>query len=343
MSIPEVQRWLIKKRLDAAIFKPLGEDPDPTIQYLIGYDGHGVLRIPAKGEPILFVYSLEENRAKKIFKNTVVSRDPFKEALKGRRLGLEVRRWTVPEFKLHKLSGRVVDLTPEVRVLRAIKSKKEINKLSFVAKQTSKIFEDLLKQWKNFKTESDVAAWIDYQIKKRGGEPSFPTIVASGKNAAMPHYTPQRKKLQRGFCVLDFGMKYQGYCADMTRTIFIGKPKEQDCKYYGKVFAAQEAAYQKIKSDTPTKTLHEIAITTLGDDAKYFIHALGHGIGLEVHESPRVSMNAEDILKENMIITLEPGIYIPNRLGIRIEDMFLVTKNGSKKLTTAPRRMICVK
>ncbi len=343
MSIEAVQQWLVKKRLDAAIFKPLGEDPDPTIQYLIGYDGHGILRIPVKGEPALFVYSLEANRAKKLFKNTVVSKDPFKEALRGKRLGLEIRRWTVPEFRQQKLSGRVIDLTPEIRVLRAVKSKSEINKLSFVAKETSRIFVDMLKQWKTFKTESDVAAWIDYQIKKRGGEPSFPTIVASGKNAAMPHYTPQKKKLQKGFCVLDFGMRYQGYCADMTRTVFIGKPREQDCKYYGKVFAAQEAAYQKIKPNIPTNKLHEIAIKTLGDDAKYFIHALGHGIGLEVHEAPRVSSNATDTLKENMIITLEPGVYIPNKLGIRIEDMILVTKNGPKKLTTAPRQLICVK
>lgn len=334
-----VQEYLRKRKLHGALFRGVGEEWDPTIRYFTGFDGMGFLWIPAKGKSTLLTYSLEATRAKKYHKNVKVINKPLNKLLnlKGKKIGIEFDKWSVPRYKNGKFKG--ADITEFTRSLRAVKSKKELQILKHACKETSSIFTKLIKNW-SFKTEADVAAWIDYEIKKRGGQPGYNTIVASGKNGAMPHYTPKNVKLQKGFCVMDFGMRYEGYTADLTRTIFLGKPKKEHQDAYEAIQKAHKASYKEAKPGNKTSKVHKAAEKALGKRNKYFIHSVGHGIGLEIHESPSVGPGSKDILKEGMVITIEPGIYYPNKFGIRLEDDLVIIKKGASFLTSAKRDLI---
>ena len=167
---------------------------------------------------------------------------------------------------------------------------------------------------------------------------SFEPIVAFGPHSAIPHHHNTATKLKKGDTLLvDMGMKYKGYCSDMTRTFFFGKPSAQQQKVYELVLEAQEAGIKKIKSGVATKKVDEAARKALGNYEEYFKHSLGHGIGLEVHEMPSLSGRSTEILKENMIVTVEPGIYLDGKFGVRIEDMGRVTAKGYENFTGAAK------
>lgn len=193
-------------------------------------------------------------------------------------------------------------------------------------------------------TELEVAAELEYFMKKQGAEKtSFDTIVASGLHSSMPHAVPDNKKIEPGdFITMDFGCVYQGYCSDMTRTVVLGKADSQQKKVYETVLRAQEAALSKIQAGMCCKDVDQIArsiITEAGYGA-YFGHALGHGVGLEIHEEPRLSKACDTILQVNMIQTVEPGIYIPGFGGVRIEDMVIIKENGCENLAESPKELL---
>lgn len=192
-------------------------------------------------------------------------------------------------------------------------------------------------------TENDLRDFILSEIKKRGLRPSFPPIVTSGPRAGNDiHPKPTDKKLQ-GFVIIDFGVRYQGYCSDMTRMLFVGKITKDQKEIYNKVLKSYESSMGMIKEGVRCMDLDIKARKTLGVYQKYFIHMLGHGVGKRIHENPKIFFKLEKpILKSGMIITIEPGIYIKNKLGIRIEDTVLVTKNGFKSLTNSPTKLFVV-
>jgi Xaa-Pro aminopeptidase len=191
--------------------------------------------------------------------------------------------------------------------------------------------------------ERDIAAEIDYAIRKQSAEgPSFEAIVASGPRASMPHATVSDRTLQSGdLVILDFGAVFRGYASDMTRTLVVGAPTVQQRAVYEIVLRAQEAAIAAAKAGLRCAELDRVARTII-EDACYgpqFGHSLGHGVGLGVHEQPRISSKSDQVLKPGMVITIEPGIYIPGWGGIRIEDLVVIQPDGCENLTTAPKRL----
>ena len=201
------------------------------------------------------------------------------------------------------------------------------------------IFNGILKNFKSFKTEKDIEKYVKKILKKHGMTNSYPPIVAN--NTSIIHAKPRYKKLERGFLVLDIGAKYEGMCSDMTRTLFIGKANKKEKELYNLVKNCQEKCIKKLKVGISCKELHEYSLKLLGKHAKYFPHALGHGIGSKVHRSPRISYKSNEVIKEG-IIAIEPGVYIKNNnedFGIRVEDTICIG-NKIEILTRFPKKLI---
>ncbi|MCK4589244.1 MAG: M24 family metallopeptidase [Nanoarchaeota archaeon] len=212
-------------------------------------------------------------------------------------------------------------------------------KLKYVKKAcqaTDQIFNKLIKNF-HFKTEIEVADFILNEIKKKSLKPAFPMIVASERNHHHIHHYPKKHKLS-GFTIIDFGVKYKGFCSDMTRTLFIGKPKKQDLKLYNLVLKTQQNCLKRIKIGQPYKDLDIYARTQLQPYQKYFKHTLGHGLGRKIHQKPKISPHSKDKAKFGDIITIEPGLYKKNNFGIRIEDTVYLGKK-TQILTKSPRKL----
>lgn len=192
--------------------------------------------------------------------------------------------------------------------------------------------------------ESEIAADLEFFARGMGAEGmSFETIVASGQRSALPHGRATTAKLpRRGFVTLDFGVILNGYCSDMTRTVHLGKPGREEQVAYDAVLEAQEAAVAAVKPGAACGEVDEAARSVLRRAKldRYFTHSTGHGVGIEIHEAPRVAAEQKQVLAPGMVITIEPGIYIEGKFGIRIEDMVAVTPDGGKILTPAPKAMI---
>ena len=227
---------------------------------------------------------------------------------------------------------------------RQIKTPEEIELLREAEHIGDMAFDDILGILKPGMTELEVAAEIEYSMKKHGAEGlSFDTIAASGVNSSMPHAIPSSKKLAEGeFITMDFGCIYQGYCSDMTRTVCIGKASDEMKQVYNIVLSAQLSVLENLKPGMMCKDVDRIArdyITAQGF-GEYFGHGLGHGVGLYIHESPAFNTRDTSIVKPGMIETDEPGIYLPGRFGVRIEDMALITEDGVEPLANSPKRLI---
>lgn len=226
-------------------------------------------------------------------------------------------------------------LTPfakELHRLRIIKTPDEIASLQKAQDMADRAFTELLKVIHSGMTEKRVAAELDYIGAKLGSEgPSFDTIVGSGPNGAMCHAIPGERKLTRGdLVVLDYGCIYNGYHSDMTRTFAVGEPDDFAKKIYGIVRTAQAKALDALRPGITGKQLDAIARDYIAEQGygECFGHSLGHGFGLLIHEAPRASVNSDTVFEEGMTITVEPGIYIEGRLGVRIEDCCVVTRDG---------------
>ncbi len=228
------------------------------------------------------------------------------------------------------------------RNLRLVKTKEEISFIKNGCQIADGIFNDVIKNFKTFKTETDVASFLEYKIKKRGLDISFKPIVASGKNSSMPHYSPKNIKLQKGFCVIDFGVKYNGYCTDMTRTIYIGKPSEKDIKMYNLLLETEKAAVASVRENTECGLVYDNVVKWLGKYSKNFTHGLGHGVGVEIHEAPNLKPQSKDKIKSNMVFTVEPGVYFAEKFGIRIEDTVALVEGKPDVLTKSPKGLILI-
>lgn len=184
--------------------------------------------------------------------------------------------------------------------------------------------------------EREVANWIKNELKKHRARPAFRIIVASGKRSAKPHGFATHKRIRKGeLVVVDFGAVYNGYCSDITRTFFVGKPTAKQRKVYNIVKKAQEKAIRAVKAGREGREVDEAARAYIKQKGfgKYFIHNTGHGIGRKVHEAPKLSKDNRNRLRVGQVVTIEPGIYIKGWGGVRIEDMVLVTKKGCQVLT----------
>ena len=217
------------------------------------------------------------------------------------------------------------DVFEKVRMVKDIEELKIIKKSLQIALDT---FEYVKPQVVAGATELDIANEIEYRMKKLGASgPSFDTIVASGKRSALPHGVATKKVIENGDAVvIDMGAVYNGYCSDITRTIFVGgKSKEQE-RVYDLVAKAQKFAIDAIEAGVSCKDVNEVAVNEFRKNAmdKYFVHSLGHGVGLDVHERPFVAGRSCDVFEPGMVVTVEPGLYLPDQFGVRIEDMVMV-------------------
>jgi Xaa-Pro aminopeptidase len=233
---------------------------------------------------------------------------------------------------------------PIVEQLRVVKDAGELALMSQAALIGSNLFDHILGVIRPGISEVEVAAELEYQARLRGAEGmSFETIVASGVRSALPHGRATTALLpRRGFLTLDFGIIHKGYCSDMTRTVFLGQPNREQRRAYEAVLEAQEAAVGAVSAGVPCGEVDEAARGVLrkAGMAEAFSHSTGHGVGLEIHEAPRVGAEQKTRLQSGMVVTIEPGVYWPGKFGIRIEDMVAVTQNGGQVLTLAAKALI---
>ena len=264
-------------------------------------------------------------------------------------LAIEVDRTTVKEYERLKkeLDGiEVVDggLARAIELQRAVKSHDEYLLMQKAQDIADKSYGQLLSQIGAGMTERQVAVRLASLIRENGAErESFDTIVVSGQNSSMPHGVPSDRKLQNGDLVtIDFGVKLNGYCSDMTRTFAIGKIGDEEKRVYDTVLQAQQAAFSAIKLGTPCRNV-DAAARELIYNAGYegcFEHTLGHSLGLEIHEGPRFSPTEEALVEPGLVLSVEPGIYLSGRFGCRIEDVVYITEDGFINLTHSPKELI---
>jgi len=284
--------------------------------------------------------------------------------LKIKKLGIEKNDLRVSEYEELKryinrfaAACRLIYIENLVEDLRAQKEPEEIEKIEKAVEIADWCFTHLLSFLKPGLTEKEIADEIEWFVRKKGAcDLSFDPIVASGPNSSLPHYLTGNRKIKRNDLVLlDFGAKVDGYCSDMTRVVFFGKPTEEQKKIYQIILTAQNKAldallyyFKVIKStDKKAKEIDKIARDYLKSKGFKFVHGLGHGVGLSEHEAPRLGPASRDILKEGMVFSLEPGVYLPGKparrqagFGIRIEDLVILEKSGPRVLTKSEKEII---
>ncbi len=254
---------------------------------------------------------------------------------------------TVRTFNNYKeLPVELVPMTPVIDSVRLVKNKYEIECLQKAQSIADEAFAELITKIHAGMTEKEVANELDHLLRVHGAdENSFDTIVGSGPNGALCHATPGARKLKEGdLVVIDFGCKYKGYCSDMTRTVAIGEPCDELKKIYGIVLRAQLAALDALKPNMSAKELVAVARGVIPDEGygPCFGHSLGHGFGLDIHEAPYASTRSNDTLVPGSTITVEPGIYVENLGGVRIEDDCVLTENGFIDLAHTTKELIII-
>ena len=257
-------------------------------------------------------------------------------------VGFEEGYVTYAKYKefMHKYKiNSLVETENIIEKQRMIKDENEIKNITKACEITDSCFKYLLGFIKKGMTEKEIAIEIEKFFRLNGAEGlAFDTIVASGVNSSMPHAVPTNKKIESGDPItIDFGCKYNGYRSDMTRTIFVDFVQDYYKKVYDLVLKNQLLIEKEIKDGMNSKTLFKMVESDFKVNGYDFIHALGHGVGLDIHERPFIGRKDEMLLKENMVITNEPGIYIPGKFGVRIEDTVLVTKEGAVSLTKSDK------
>lgn len=237
-----------------------------------------------------------------------------------------------------------VDVSPAIEEARRFKSVEELRRVAEAGRIGSEAFDMVLEKIHEGMTENELASELAHEMMKLGATgPSFETIVAFGANSSMPHYSPGKTKLKRGDLVLmDYGALFQRYCSDITRTVVLGQANEQQKHMHDVVLEAQTKSMHAIKENMNGKDVDKVArdIIDASEFKGRFIHSLGHGLGMDVHDHPALSSNLDFPLKDSMVVTVEPGVYIPKVGGLRIEDDVVVKKDGFELLTKAPRDLI---
>ncbi len=263
-------------------------------------------------------------------------------------IGFESDQWTVDIH--NKISScfhkkQFVPLSDELKLIRARKDKTEIALMKKAASISSAAICGALSEIRPCITEKDLALELEYRARKLGADQvSFEPIVAFGENSALPHAKPTTKKINnRDFIVIDFGVKYKSYCSDETCTVIFGELTKKQKHAYQAVKIAQEAALACIKSNVEASAIDRRTRNAFSEKYRnYFVHGTGHGVGLEVHEAPRLASDSQDVLEANMVVTVEPGLYFPGHWGIRIEDTVLVKENCCEKLTKMDKELIVI-
>lgn len=327
-----------------------------SIKYLTNIENEGTLLITRK-ENIFLTYTmfLESVKSTLTINDEIIVAD-FREISKEEyenfflfceNIGFEEDYVTYKQYHYLKQKYRANNLAETdniIEKLRAVKDEEEIEKIRKACELTDKCFSHLLEFIKIGMTEKEIAFEVEMFFRKNGAEGlAFDTIVAIGENSANPHWKPGDRKVQMADLILiDMGCKYQGYCSDMTRTIFMGCILEEIKPVYDLVLKNQINTTKEIKEYASIKTITQMVESDFKLNNYSLIHSLGHSIGMETHEMPYINSKNETFLKANMVIANEPGIYIPGKYGIRIEDTILVERNGCTVLTKSPKDYVVI-
>ena len=263
-------------------------------------------------------------------------------------LGYEENYLTVAELREYeeKLNAKLIPMHKPISSFRAVKENWELELMKQAQAITDKAFSEMLGRIKTGMTEKELQAELIYCLYKNGGEGlSFDPIVVSGPNTSLPHGVAGDRVIQEGdFVTMDFGVIYKGYCSDMTRTVAVGYATEEMKKVYDTVLQAQLAGIAATKAGVTGREVDAAARQVITDAGygKYFGHGYGHSLGLEVHEAPNCNPGGETVMAENMVSSAEPGIYLPGKFGVRIEDTIVFKADGHENLTKSPKNLIIV-
>jgi Xaa-Pro aminopeptidase len=354
----KLREHLATTRFDALLVSHL-----PNIRYLCGFSGSaGLLLVEPAGS--VFITDVrydtqahdEVNNAKVTIarKSVPQALGDFLSRRRGRgrswTIGVESEHVTLAEKKrLTNLSPSGIRLRDAVSIVerqRMVKDEEEIQRIGDAVRLGAKLFERALKVLGPGVKETEVAAEMELTARRAGAEAmSFPTIIASGARSALPHGRASTKAIRSGeFVVCDFGVILGGYCSDQTRTVWVGHASRKERDLYEAVHEAQQAGADAVRPGVTAGEVDEAARKVLRKAGlgRNFTHSTGHGVGLEIHESPRVAAGQQEVLKPGMVITIEPGVYFPGKWGIRIEDMVVVTAKGHDVLTPTGKGFLSV-
>ena len=352
-----LQAALAGNRLDTLIVTHL-----PNIRYLCGFTGSaGVLLVGARGATLFTdgryrTQAREEVSGARIViarKSPALAAAEFLARFRtrtGNRVGIEAHAVTVAQrdhlVSIMKGKWKVISALPLVEQLRMVKDKEEIRLIRNAIKLGASLFQVARKKIRPGVREVEVAAAMEFEARKVGADGmSFSTIIAAGKRSAVIHGRASQARIPaHGFVVCDFGVILAGYCSDRTRTVHVGSPDKSARKMYQAVLEAQEAAIAQVRAGVSAASVDEAARKILRKNklGQYFTHSTGHGLGLEIHEAPRLAAGQPQVLEPGMVITIEPGAYIPGRRGVRIEDVVVVTSGGCEVLTPTDKELIVI-
>ena len=331
---------------------------EPGERYAVGFQGEGYVLVTRDGSQYSTDGRYIEAAQKQVTGAEVVltsrershlalARD-FLEARGLKRVGFESAAVSVAQHRRWQESfPKGCELIPAQELLDGLRTSKDREELSAMVqaqKITDAAFGEILNYIRPGLTEQEVAARLVYELLRRGARKvSFDPIVAAGANGSMPHAVPGETVIQKGmFVTMDFGCVYDGYCSDMTRTVAVGQPTQEMERVYETVLAAQKAGIAAARAGMPGRELDAAARKVIegagyGD---YFTHSFGHSLGLEIHESPNASPSETRPLPVGTVISAEPGIYLPGRFGVRIEDVLVLEEGGCRDIAQSPKNLI---
>jgi Xaa-Pro aminopeptidase len=341
-----LEQQLAERELDRMLVTDL-----TNVRYLTGFTGTNGACICGPGVRLFLTdFRYTERAAAEVpeWETVTVANDWLKgiaERLVGK-VGFEDDQMAVrTRAKLEEKLGEGVELLAAggtVERLRRVKDEAELAAIAEASKLADEVWRWAIERGLAGRSERDVARAAEARIRELGGDPSFPAIVAAGPNGALPHAEPGEREIGRGeLVVFDMGAKLDGYCSDGTRTYATGEVGEQGRAVYETVLEAQLASLTAIKAGVKGEDVDKVAremIDAAGHGDR-FGHGLGHGVGLEVHEGPRLSPRSDDVLAPGEVVTVEPGIYLPGELGVRIEDLVVVTAEGLENLSALPKEL----
>ncbi len=361
LRLQKLRKLLTEEKLDAVFISSL-----PNIIYLSGFsdfstfDRDGFLLV-TKTKQYIFTHGIYKEAVEQHVKNftliDIKRENTIGQAIKNivvqekiNLLGFEAFDLKVNEYDrlIKEIDKNILMPTTIIHQLRIEKTHEEIKAIKKACQLGDKTFDFIITKIKLGVTEIEIAVALEFFIKNLGAVLSFDSVIAFGANASKPHHVPTKKKLQtNSFVLLDFGVKLNNYCSDMTRTIFFGNASAKQKQVYLSVLESQQEAIVLIKNNLKTK---QQIIGKQADTVsrEYLInkgypsipHSLGHGIGIELHEPPRLTPLSDEILEAGMVFSIEPGIYLPGKFGVRIEDLFAIEANKLIQLTNSPKNFI---
>jgi Xaa-Pro aminopeptidase len=359
--LQRLQLTLHQRRLDILVVTHL-----PNIRYLCGFTGSAAALVITEAKTLFFTdgrYAAQAQSEVQGARVVIARKAPpvtAAEWLKANRrsfsrtgslrVGIEAEHLTVAArtqlAAILPSNFRLKEAPPLVEQARMVKDAEEIERIRAAVRLGASLFDTALAKIRPGVKEVDVAAEMEYAARRaEAQEMSFPTIIAAGERSVLPHGRASEAAIPaQGFVVCDFGVILAGYCSDMTRTVWVGRVSEEACRVYEAVREAQQAGVDSVRPGVSVAAVDQAARKVLQKHklGRYFTHSTGHGVGLEIHEAPRVAAGQTEVLRPGMVITIEPGAYIPGKWGVRIEDMVVVTEKGCEVLTPTSKELIAV-